>query len=241
MKSYKRKMALIAGISLIVMAVAAGFSYGYVYNRFIVVDDPVATFRQIQSLQPLFLAGLGGWLVIFVTDLLVTWSLYVFFKDVNRNMSLLTALLRLGYVVILGIALIKLISILPLVQGPGDADAEIAGRQVFSYLESFERTWSIGLAVFGVHLLGLGYLSLLCRPIPRLFAYLLLLAGLCYIVVHSARSFLGVDEDLVQRVEQVTSIPMALGELLFAFWLIIRGGREGKIEQQVQMEPGKES
>jgi hypothetical protein len=228
MKPNKRKMALLAGISLLVMAVAAGFSYGYVYSGFFVADDPVATFQQLQTMRSLYLAGLGAWLVIFVTDLLVTWSLYVFFKDVNRKMAILTALMRLVYTVFLGIALTKLISILPLIQDPGEGIAEIAGQQVFTLLQSFESYWSIGLVIFGVHLLGLGYLSIQFRPVPRLFAYLLLLAGLCYIVVHSAKSILGVEVDLVKLMEQVAMIPMTLGELLFAFWLIIRGGRERK-------------
>ncbi len=232
MKQNQRKMALLAGISLLVMAVSAGFSYGYVYNGFLVADDPVATFGQLQTMRPMYLAGLGAWLVIFVTDLLVTWSLFVFFNDVNRKMSMLTALMRLGYTVILGIALTKLILILPLIQGPGEGNAEIAAGQVFSYLQSFERNWSIGLVIFGVHLLGLGYLSLQFRLVPRLFAYLLLLAGLCYIVVHSAKSILCVDENLVKLMEQVAMIPMTLGELLFAFWLIIRGGRESKNKPQ---------
>jgi hypothetical protein len=199
MKQNQRKMALLAGISLLVMAVSAGFSYGYVYNHFLVADDPVATFEQLKTMRSLYLAGLGAWLVIFVTDLLVTWSLYVFFKDVNRKMSMLTALMRLGYTFMLGIALTKLISILPLIQGPGEGNTEMVAGQVFSYLQSFERTWSIGLVIFGLHLLGLGYLSLQFRPVPRLFAYLLLLAGLCYIVIHSAKSILGVEEEPVEN------------------------------------------
>lgn len=228
MKPKQRKIALLAGISLLVMALSAGFSYGYVYNSFFVANDPVATFEQLQTMRSLYLLGLGAWLLIFVTDLLVTWSLYVFFIDVNRKMSMLTAIMRLGYTIFLGIALMNLISILPHIQGLGDGNAEITGRQVFSYLKSFEKTWSIGLVIFGVHLLGLGYLSFQFRPIPRLFAYLLLLAGLSYVVIHAAKSILGVDEDLVKLMEQVTMIPMTLGELLFALWLIIRGGRESK-------------
>jgi hypothetical protein len=228
MEPNKRKMALLAGISLLVMAVAAGFSYGYVYSGFFVADDPVATFQQLLTMQSLYLAGLGAWLVIFVTDLLVAWSLYVFFKDVNRKISILTALMRLVYTVFLGIALTKLISILPLIQDPGEGNAEIAGQRVFTLLQSFEGYWSIGLVIFGVHLLGLGYLSIKFQPVPRLFAYLLLLAGLCYIVLHSSKSILGVEEDLVKLMEQVAMIPMTLGELLFAFWLIIRGGVERK-------------
>lgn len=219
-------MALFAGISLIFMAIAAGFSYGYILTTLVAEDDPFTTFQQLQTQQSLFLAGLGGWLVIFVTDLIVTWSMYVFFKNVNKNLSLITALLRMGYTLILGIALTKLFFILSLIQSPLGGQIEFAGSQVLSYLESFERIWSMGLVVFGVHLLGLGYLSLLYRPVPRIFAYLLLLAGLSYVLVHSGRSLLGLEESLVNTMERLLSIPMALGEILFAFWLIIRGGKE---------------
>ena len=80
-----KKQGLIAGISLVIMAIAAGFSYGFVYGG-IVVDDPVNTLTNLVEKRSLFTAGLAGWVVIFITDLVVTFSLFRFFSDTNRKL-----------------------------------------------------------------------------------------------------------------------------------------------------------
>ena len=44
-----RKAAIVAGSALIIMAIAAGFSYGFVLNDLIASDDAVATTKKIQQ------------------------------------------------------------------------------------------------------------------------------------------------------------------------------------------------
>jgi hypothetical protein len=112
MKITQRTLALAAGISLIVMAIAAGFSYGYVLGNIGVPGDPAATHDQLIHNDALFKTSLGGWLIIFITDLIVTFSLYLFFRETRKSLSLITAALRLVYTIILGIALVKLFSLL---------------------------------------------------------------------------------------------------------------------------------
>lgn len=223
MKSTQRTYALAAGISLLIMALSAAFSYGYVLSGLEVKGDPAASFNQLISRASLFRVSLGGWLLIFLTDLIVSFALYLFFKETRKGVSLATLMARLLYTAALGTALIRLFSLLPLLNKQG-IDAGAAGSQVLSTLQSFEFIWSVGLIIFGLHLLGLGYLSILYRQIPKLFGYLLLLAGLAYMVIHTSEN-LGLREEVVHKMETILMIPMALSEILLAFWLIIRGGR----------------
>ena len=133
MKFTQRSQALAAGISLLIMAIAAGFSYGYVRSGIEVPANPSATFGNLKESATLFKAGLGGWILIFITDLIVTFSLYLFFKTTQKNIYLITAAFRLVYTALLGMALISLFTILPLLQGQG-MDADVAGQQVLSAL-----------------------------------------------------------------------------------------------------------
>lgn len=55
-QSYQRKSALIAGTSLIIMALAAFFSYGFVHRSLVVQGDASATFHKIKSSTMLFKA-----------------------------------------------------------------------------------------------------------------------------------------------------------------------------------------
>ena len=78
--SYPRKYGMITGISLLIMAIAAGFSYGFVYSSLVVPGDANTTFNNILSGNVLFKAGIFGWLIIVVCDLVVAWGLYVYFR-----------------------------------------------------------------------------------------------------------------------------------------------------------------
>ena len=68
-------------------------------------------------------------------------------------------------------------------------------------------------------------MSLRSPRIPGLLAYLLLFAGLAYMLIHSLQNFTGLSDELVAMLEKILMAPMALAEILLAFWLIIRGGK----------------
>jgi len=224
MKTTKRKQALVAGISLIIMAVAAMFAYGYVFSIIEVKGDPVATWNGLNDNRILFFTGLGGWLIIFITDLLVTVSLFYFFRESRRNLSMVTATLRFVYTVVLGIALFGLFKIIPVLKENG-SDAVQAGNHILAAMDWFRTIWSFGLIIFGLHLLGLGTLSILHNRIPKILGYLLMLAGIGYLVVHISRALPAIPEVTVDTIESILMLPMALGEILLAIWLIVKGGK----------------
>lgn len=226
MQKTEKKQGLIAGISLIIMAVVAGFSYGYVYNS-LVADSPAITLQNLIAGKSLFIAGLAGWIIIFITDLIVTLTLYKFFLSTAKQASLLTALFRITYTILLGVAIIQLAMIIPILNQAAAIENKSVAGEVTSRIEQFGKLWSFGLIIFGVHLLGLGYLSLKSKFVPGLLGYLLYLGGASYIFVHGAKQLSLFDPALMTRVENILSLPMALGEMLFAVWLIYRGIRKG--------------
>lgn len=216
MKRRERKAGLIAGISLVIMAIAAGFSYGYVHNE-LVNESAEITMQNLMNNKLLFLSGLLGWIVIFITDLIVSGTLFIFFKSSMRRISLITSITRLVYTLVLGVAILQLISILPLLKDTG------ASSGISLHLASFERIWSAGLIIFGLHLLGLGYLSINSRTIPWALAYLLYLAGAGYIVINLAKQFAFFNHSVISSIENIMALPMALSEILLAAWLIYLG------------------
>ncbi|MPR36971.1 DUF4386 domain-containing protein [Salmonirosea aquatica] len=214
-----RKYALISGLWLIAMAVAAGYAYGYVYNSLVVADNPAATLENIRSSLDLFMSGIIGWIVIFLLDILVAWGLYHFLKEVHPGISLATALVRVVYALILGAAILHLFTVVNMVESTPSA------TQLMDEPKAFESLWSQGLILFGVHLFGLGILTLRARPVPNLLGYLLLFAGLCYTGLHLAKVLAPVYLDQIVKIEMVLSLPMALAEIGLAFWLILKGGK----------------
>lgn len=216
MNKKEKTAGLIAGVSLIIMAIAAGFSYGFVQTQ--LVSESVEITRQnIIDNKSMFLAGIAGWIVIFSTDLIVSGALYIFFKTTTKRIALLTASVRIIYTMVLGYAIYQLIGIIPLLQKAGSA------FEVSAQFAAFNTIWSAGLIIFGFHLLGLGYLSKESHRFPKLLSYLVLFAGVCYVLVHGVKQFALLSPNAISSAESILALPMALGELLIAVWMIYIG------------------
>jgi hypothetical protein len=83
-------------------------------------------------------------------------------------------------------------------------------------INAFNDLWMVGLGLFGLHLILLGYLAYRSGYAPRLLAVLIAVAGLGYLidsfgVVLSQGSWTAVGSFTF------------LGEFLLALWLVIRG------------------
>lgn len=224
-----RKYALLSGLSLIAMALAAGYAYGYVYSSLVVQDSPTATFENIHSSPDVFMGGIIGWITIFFLDILVAWGLHQFLKEVHPGISLATAVVRVIYALVLGAGILHLFAVADLAQGTPSA------TQVMGELKAFESLWSRGLILFGVHLFGLGILTLQARHIPNLWGGLLLFAGLCYTGIHLAKELAPMHLDQIVKIEMVLSLPMALAEIGLAFWLILKGGKINVVPSKTKL------
>lgn len=215
-----RKSALIAGMALIIMALAAVFSFGYAHNSLVIPNQPDITVSNLKSSKSLFILEILGWILILLCDIAVSVALYVFFKNENRKLALHTAATRIIYSAILGTAIFFLGRILFVLK-----DTEIINNVVMSDLNSFKNTWSFGLIVFGVHLILLGVLSLQSKFIHRFWGVLLFFSGACYFLIHSTLQIFPEYESQVQTAEMILSLPMAFAEIGFAIWLLAFGGK----------------
>jgi len=205
------------------MAAAAGFSYGYAHESLFSAVNPNEVYQNLKSAGNLFLAEIIGWVIIFLCDILVSWSLYYYFKNVNKNISFGTALVRLLYSVFLGVAILQLFTIQNLSKNVSDVTNSVLG--VTLHLNSFEKIWSLGLIIFGVHLIGLGYLSIRNFAVPKFWGWLLIFAGISYSVIHLTKNVMPNYITPIEKVETILSLPMAIAEIGFAVWLLARGGR----------------
>ena len=230
-KSTQKKLAIISGISIIVMAICAGFSYGFVHSSLIVKGDATASLNNISGSIGLFRAEILGWLIVFLLDILVSWALYFFLKQTDNSLALLAAWIRLSYTAILGIAITHLISITVLLNGDDSLlsiPLDQLKIQLMYHINVFDKIWSLGLVIFGFHLLILGYVILKSDFIPKIVGILVLIASLCYVLIHSLHLFLPQIQNITLVLEHILSLPMAVGELVLGIWLLIKGGRTTK-------------
>lgn len=213
-----RKYALIAGLAIVVMAVAAGFSFGYAHSSLVVPQNMGETIKNLKSSMALFQLEIVGWTVILVCDILAAWAMYRLFRDKNQNISVLMGGTRMIYATVLAVAIMKLIQVSMLLN-----DSTVAKDEVMLHLNSFESTWSFGLIIFGFHLLFLGILVLQSHHIHNVFGILLIFAGVSYTAIHGAKLSMPDFESQINSIEMIFSAPMALGEIGFAVLLLIQG------------------
>lgn len=225
----QRAAALTAGIALIIMTLASFFSYGYVHASLVLQGDASATFHNIMSSTALFKTEILGWLMILIADIVVAWAFYMVLKPIHQGLSLLGAWFRLIYTAILGIAILNLLFVL-LLTGSADHSAisDQLQTQAMLYVRAFDAIWSMGLIIFGGHLLIIGYVTLRSTNIPKIISILLLLAGTGYMLVHLCNVFLPQYEGIKTMLTYVFTVPMIAGELGLGLWMLFKGGKGGK-------------
>lgn len=211
-----RILAKITGYSLLLMAILAGFAFGFVLPKVFKSGQLDIVQSNLASNLQLYNWMLIAILLVLLLDILVSRTLYMYFKNDNRKIALLSGVLRIVYTVIFGTAVFYLTKNLN--------STETSNEIIVNNFQLFQSIWSAGLILFGIHLLFVGILMKLHPPIPKILWYLALIAGISYVFVHFLKLTL-THPDIVSNLEMVLALPMAIGELGLAVWLIIKGGK----------------
>lgn len=210
-----RVAARTAGYALLLMAISAVLAYFIAIGSLVVPGNGPETAANIRAFEGLFRAGVAGFVLIAILDVVVACALYVLLEPFGRLVSFMAAAFRLVYAAILGAATAHLLDALSLLdrgQAAGTAGADLPD-QVLGAIEAFEGTWQLGLALFGVHLVLLGYLFHRSGYVPRVVSLLVAIAGLGY-VVDSLGAVLYSGYSL-----SIASVAF-VGEVLLMLWLL---------------------
>lgn len=202
------------GISLFLMAVAAGIGYGWAFGGFYVADNPAATAGNLAQAPFALYAAVISFTVVLILGITVSLTLYVLYRHVNQKQALWVSGLRLAYSAVLAVALYRLAS----TAGVLDVLTE-QSVAAMEHLDAFLTIWSFGLIVFGVRLF-VPSLLLKKKTESKTVWLLLCAAGCCYTFSHSLNLFFPAYGQYKSSVEAVLGLPMALGELVFAFRLL---------------------
>ncbi len=219
-----RSAARIAGVGYVSIFFLAIFANFFVREGLVEPGNATATVANITESLGLFRAGLVAFLAIFVIDVVIAWALYIVFRDVHRDLSLVTAWLRLVYTVLFGVALVFFYQVLQLLSGADHVAAlgtDQVNAQVMIALESFNATWLVGLAAFGLHLVLLGVLIARSGMASKALAYLLMAAGTAYVLDTVANATLANYADLAPVFLVVVAVPSVIGEGWLGLWLLL--------------------
>ncbi|MCF7797361.1 MAG: DUF4386 domain-containing protein [Lentisphaeria bacterium] len=214
-----KSAALVAGLSLLLMAILAPIANFGILLKLYVPGDAATTFHNFTTSSGSVRWAVLLFLIVAILDIIVAWALYLVFKSVNQGISLLTGWIRVVYAAMLGTALFRLLNVLQLTGAgenlPGLAPQQLHTQTLLAF-QSFQDGWSMSLIIFGIHLGLLGYLTVKSGLFPKWLGVLVVIAGLGY-CIDSAGKMLSPTYDL--NLAAYTF----LGEVLLMGWLIWRG------------------
>jgi Domain of unknown function (DUF4386) len=214
-----RRIARIAGASYLLMFALAIVANFLVLQGLVVEGDPQATTANIADSPGLLRIGILAFLLIVLLDVTLAWALQVVFRSVNRDLSVVMAWFRLGYSVMLGVALVFLVQALTLATTVSTS-VDTQAAQTMQAIDAFQTTWELGLCLFGIHLLLLGVLVARSRFAPRVLGGILAFAGLAYAADTVARLALPDYSTVSGLFLALVAVPSMIGEGWLGFWLL---------------------
>lgn len=215
----QRSVGLATAFSLLLMALLAPFAQFGVLKTLIVPTDPAATTANIAGSLELFQAAIAALVVVAILDVIAAWGFYRLLRPIHMRLALVVGSLRVVYAAAFAIALLNLVDAAQLVNGANETARQSAPlqAQVAAAVASFDSGWSLALAIFGLHLVGLG--ALLFRlPAPRVLSALVAVAGAGYLADSVGRLLI---TDYALTIGTFTFV----GEALLIVWLFWRAAK----------------
>jgi hypothetical protein len=216
----KRRVTLIAGIGILLIAALAVFGDILVVERLVTPGDAGKTARDIMASEGMFRLGVASLYLVIVLDVIVAWALFRVFAPVNDGISRLAAWFRLAYAGVFLVAIGQLAGLPHLLGSDGYSAAfgtEQLQAQALLRADAYHDIWMAGLVLFGVHLLAVGYLAFRSGYVPKILGVLVAVAGFGYV-------FDSVGAVLSEHPPVISTVTF-LGEFLLGVWLLVRSRR----------------
>jgi hypothetical protein len=215
------------GFFYLLVVLIAPFRLIYIPSKLFVSDNAAATIGNIANHELLFRLGLLSDLFVAAISLVLTYLLFLFFKNVDRRWALL--MLLLGFMDTPGyfFNVINDVAALMLSKAPAFM-ASFSKDQLISLSYFFIRLHgemiSAAELFWGIWLFPLAILVMKSRLLPRVLGIWLFVNGIAYLALSVSGLAFPEHEDLVSSI----AFPAQLGEVAFVLWLVVMGVREGK-------------
>lgn len=213
--------ALAAGLGFVVMMLTAPVAEFVILPQLIVEGDINQTVANLSENRRLHLGVIIAHTLTYLADIVVAWGLFYLLRPVNAALSMLTMIVRLIYTAMSFVALTNQVEAFRLIASDEALTvlgAEQFATEVYLLVNAHQFEWNYALGIFGLHLLGLGYLSIRASNVPAFIGWILVITGLSYLtLVFGGYAFPDADFSLLT----ITG----MGEFVLMIWLLAFGSR----------------
>ncbi|MFX0071190.1 MAG: DUF4386 domain-containing protein [Candidatus Hermodarchaeota archaeon] len=204
-------VAKVAGLGLLLMFFLAIFAEFVVLSNIIVPGNTATTTNNIKANQALFYVAIACYLIILTLDVVVALALYIVLKPANRNLALLSSILRLLYTAI------ALVSYLAL---------------AFLFIDTYNYGVLIAYIFFIPHIFVLGYVVFKSVYLPTNIGILLIIASLSYIFLLYGHFF--IPKEWYNPLSLIFTLLAIIGELSIALWLLLKGAKISETNTSIE-------
>ena len=216
------RTARVAGVLYLLIVLLSIPVHFVIPGQLVIAGDAAATASNIMASEGLFRMGIGAELVLLLSEIVLSVLLYVLLKPVNKTLSLVAAVSRLAMTVIHGANLLTHFIVLLLLSGAGYLTVFAPNQLhalVMVFLDAYDYGFTIGIVFLVLHALILGYLIFKSGYFPRILGVLFVIASLGYLI----DGFSHVLIANYQKGPVYLALPIAIAEIAFPLWLLIKG------------------
>ena len=196
----------------------------FLLPKFVVPGDAAATALRISAGEAAFRFSLVFGLATLIVFIFLARCLYHLFKAVDHRQALLMLLL-VSTGIAVAIANLTLKGAPLILLSGSDYFAALARPQLDAIVMTFIRLHAFGSQIttmfWGLWLFPFGLLVARSRFFPRILGYMLVVAGVGYVVTSLASLLFPDQRQLVTRL----MMPLYFGELPIVFWMLLKGAR----------------
>ncbi len=227
--SFAKNPGRFAGLLYVLTSIFGFFAMGYVPGKLIVDGNAAATAGNIAAHETLFRLGIAGGLIGQAGFIFVAWALYALFKGVNQRQAALMVILIVVQVPIAFLNELNSIAALVLVRGADFLsifDKPQREALAMLFLNLHDHGFNVAEIFWGLWLFPLGLLVYRSRFLPRFLGVWLALAGFAWVILSLTSLLLPQYKHRVYTLSQ----PASFGEIVFMFWLLIKGARPPAVD-----------
>lgn len=226
-----QRLARVTGALYILIAALAGFVHFYVPGVLVVAGDATTTANNIAASEGLFRLGIAGQLLILLCEIVLSILLYVLLRPVSNTLSLIAAVSRLAMTAVHGATLLVSFFVLLLLSGAGYMavfNSEQAAALAMLFLDASSYGFTVGVVFLTLHAALLGYLIYVSGYFPRILGVLFVIAAIGYAIDAFGHVLLPGYETGAAYI----AIPIALAEIAFPLWLLVKGVNSERWERR---------
>ena len=222
--SSPKRLARIAGVLYLLVAVFGGFALGFLYPRIYVAGDAAKTAGNLVANAGLVRLGVVADLIQATIWVFLALTLYLLFKQVNKSVaSAMVVLAAIGA----GITCLNAVFEFEALRvATGKLGSVAVGSNVLALLLVDTQHYGVFVAqiFFGLWLAPMGYLAYRSGWFPRALGILLIMACVSYLVDLLAAFLV---PDLGKAIHGFAGIVPAIAEVWMAGYLLVIGVRTG--------------